>query len=63
MWEDKTRNQVTEKEIEQLWETHARSALQQAVIDAERGIAAGEWIDHTEIAARLKSWAGDESPE
>jgi hypothetical protein len=32
--------------------------LQQAVADAERGIAAGEWVDHGEIAAKLKHWAG-----
>jgi predicted transcriptional regulator len=44
-------------------EARARCFLQQAVADAEGGIAAGEWIDHTEIAAKLKHWAGDESPE
>ncbi len=34
--------------------------LQQAVDEAEQGIAEGRWVDHAEVAAKLKRWAAGE---
>jgi predicted transcriptional regulator len=36
------------------------SELQQAVAEAERGIAQGRWVEHSKVAARLKQWAAGE---
>ncbi len=33
------------------------SQLQLAVEEAERGIAQGRWVEHAEVAAKLKRWA------
>jgi len=35
--------------------------LQRAIDEAERGIAAGRWVAHGEVEAKLKRWAGDGS--
>ncbi len=37
------------------------SPLQQAVDDAERGIAQGRWVEHEEVAAKLERWAAGEA--
>ena len=37
------------------------SQLQQAVDEAERGIEQGRWVEHTEVAAKLKRWAAGEA--
>lgn len=38
-----------------------RLALQMAIEDAERGIAAGDWVEHAEVEAKLKLWAAGEA--
>lgn len=35
----------------------ANQALQGAVADAERDLAQGNWVDHSEIEAKLREWA------
>ena len=37
------------------------SLLQEAVEDAERGIEQGRWVEHGEVAAKLKRWAAGET--
>ncbi len=37
------------------------SQLQQAVEEAERGIEQGRWVEHAEVAAKLKRWAAGEA--
>ncbi len=37
------------------------SHLQQAVDEAERGIEQGQWVEHAEVAAKLKRWAAGEA--
>ena len=37
------------------------SALQRAVDEAEHGIAQGRWVEHEEVAAKLKRWAAGET--
>ncbi len=37
------------------------SQLQLAVEEAERGIAQGRWVEHAEVAAKLKRWATGEA--
>ena len=37
------------------------SQLQLAVDEAERGVAQGKWVEHEEVAARLKRWAAGEA--
>ncbi len=37
------------------------SPLQRAVDEAERGIAQGRWVEHEEVAAKLKQWAAGEA--
>ncbi len=36
------------------------SPLQRAVDEAERGIAQGHWVEHEEVAGKLKRWAAGE---
>jgi len=52
---------LTAKDVEEIQSSADRLALQRAVEDAERGIAAGEWVEHDEISAKLKRWAAGES--
>jgi predicted transcriptional regulator len=33
------------------------SPLQQAVAEAEKGIAQGRWVEHETVAAKLRRWA------
>lgn len=35
----------------------SRSALRQAVEEAEQDIELGRWVEHDEVAAQLKRWA------
>ena len=38
-----------------------RAQLQQAVEEAEQGIAQGRWVEHAEVAAKLERWAAGEA--
>jgi hypothetical protein len=51
---------LSDEEVAAIQTSAERLALQRAVEEAERDIAAGEWIDHAEISAKLKRWAGGE---
>jgi prevent-host-death family protein len=46
---------------EQMQRAAADLDLQKAVEEAENGIAEGRWVEHTEVEAKLRRWAGDES--
>ncbi len=37
------------------------SPLQRAVDEAERGIAKGRWVEHEEVAIKLRRWAAGEA--
>ncbi len=37
------------------------SQLQKAVEEAEQGIARGHWVEHADVAAKLKRWAAGET--
>jgi predicted transcriptional regulator len=39
----------------------APSELQLAVNEAEQGIEQGQWVEHAEVAAKLKRWAAGEA--
>jgi prevent-host-death family protein len=43
--------------FQELEESAERQILQRAVEDAERDLAQGHWVDHSEIEAKLKEWA------
>lgn len=43
--------------FEELEESAERQVLQRAVEDAERDLAQGNWVDHSEIEAKLREWA------
>lgn len=51
---------LTAKDVKEIQSSADRLALQRAVEEAERGIAAGEWVEHDEISAKLKRWAAGE---
>jgi predicted transcriptional regulator len=51
---------LSEEEIAAIRRSAERLALQKAVEEAERSIAAGEWVEHGEISAKLRRWAGGE---
>src|SRR5438105_12631922 len=36
-----------------------RQELQHAVDEAERDLDAGNWVEHSEVVAKLKRWAGE----
>ena len=44
-----------------LREQRAVESLQLAVDEAERGIAQGRWVEHEEVAVKLKRWAAGEA--
>jgi len=44
--------------FEQLQHDAQRAALQRAVEDAERDLAAGHEVAHAQVEAKLKRWAG-----
>ncbi len=46
--------------FEQMQTAVANPALQSAVDKAETGIAEGRWVEHAEVEAKLRRWAGDE---
>lgn len=37
------------------------SQLQRAVEEAEEGLARGRWVEHREVAAKLRRWASGEA--
>jgi predicted transcriptional regulator len=37
--------------------------IQEAVEEAERDIAQGNWVQHSEVMAKLKRWAAPKSPD
>ena len=43
---------------EQMQSTAANPALQKAIEDAESGISEGRWVEHADVAAKLRRWAG-----
>lgn len=42
--------------FEELQGSVTRSELQRAVEDAERDIAEGRWVEHSEVLAKLERW-------
>jgi prevent-host-death family protein len=46
--------------FEDLQSSAERLELQRAVEDAEQDIAAGNWVEHPEILAKLKRWSAGE---
>ena len=44
--------------FEDLQSSAEHFAVQRAVDEAEQDIAAGKWVEHSEIEAKLKRWAG-----
>ena len=47
--------------FEELQGSSGTSELQRAVEDAERDLAEGRWVEHSEIVAKLQRWAIGES--
>ncbi|NJL27128.1 MAG: type II toxin-antitoxin system Phd/YefM family antitoxin [Thermoanaerobaculia bacterium] len=47
--------------FERMQAASERLALQAAVDEAERGIAAGDWVEHAEVEAKLRRWAVGEA--
>lgn len=45
--------------FEDLQTSADRLELQQAVDDAERDIAEGNWVENSEVVGKLKRWAGE----
>jgi antitoxin YefM len=45
--------------FEDLQSSAERLELQRAVDEAERDIAEGQWVEHSEVVAKLKRWAGE----
>jgi predicted transcriptional regulator len=41
--------------------TRPSEQLQCAVEEAEEGVAAGQWVEHEAVAAKLKEWAAREA--
>jgi len=48
------------KTFEQMQTAAVDPMLQRAIEEAECGIAEGRWVEHAEVEARLRHWAGDE---
>ena len=46
--------------FEAMRKTLERFELQQAVDEAERGLAEGRWVEHSEVKAKLDRWAAGE---
>ena len=46
--------------FEELSSAVANPHLQRAVEEAEGGIAKGRWVEHAEVEAKLREWAGNE---
>ncbi|MEE8585832.1 MAG: type II toxin-antitoxin system prevent-host-death family antitoxin, partial [Acidobacteriota bacterium] len=46
--------------FEELSSAIANPHLQRAVEEAEGGIAKGRWVEHAEVEAKLREWAGNE---
>jgi antitoxin YefM len=45
--------------FEDLQTSAERQELQRAVDEAERDMAEGRWVEHSEVKAKLKRWAGE----
>lgn len=43
--------------FEEMRAAAVQPALQAAIDEAERGIAAGRWVEHAEVESKLKRWA------
>lgn len=55
---DETDQEVSGRDAKVAATEHAN--LQQAIEEAERGIAQGRWVEHAEVESKLKRWAADE---
>lgn len=48
------------KAFEDLQSSAERMELQRAVDEAERDLAQGKWVEHSDVEAKLKRWAAGE---